>query len=374
MNIILLNILYWLTSTLELILMKILVKYFSIENMIFDVLEIFNIFIRSIYIPYFIWKIFDLYKQGKNFNPRWIDILTGFLDQFDIFLYYIALSGLTFGEYITYRTFSIFITGLLLFVHNRNILSMKKCISYLLIFCACLILLISNNTQSNVKYIVACLTSSIFYSCINILVELNVKSNSDAILNICWTKIISNIIGGFVGLAYENNTHLISFIVGSSNGVYISIGSILIGLCANLYYWFKINIILQEKSSNSGSMRIIFLDIIRRCTIFIIGILFFNEIYNNITYMAFGLMFIGSIFGFIKFTNCTCINTNERFANPNPSINVLVDDHLNDHLDNNNDNHMDEHIDEHKILLPNPNPNIYEICTIDENKPLKTNL
>lgn len=323
MNIVSLNILYWLFSTLELILMKILVTYFSINNTIFDTFEIFNIFTRSIYLPYFIWKIFVLYKSNKEFNPSFYDILTGVFDQFDIFLYYIALSGLTFGEYITYRTCTIFITEIILYIFNKSNLSIKKCISYIFILCSCLMLLIFN-TDGKIKYIIACLTSSCIYSYISIIIEFNIELRSDAMLNIYWTKIISNIIGCFIGLSYENNTHLISFIINSEYSLYICIISAFIGLFANLYYFFKVYIISYYYNTiTNGSIIILFIDIFRRLTIFIIGILFFHENYNNYIYMSLSLMLFGSIIGFVNYDRYDS-DRNLLIHNTN---NEIIDDH-----------------------------------------------
>lgn len=115
---ILLNFSYWIISTVELLLMKILAN-----NYVDDI--IFNSFTRSIMLPYNTWKIYKMYKL-KKFNPRWFDILTGILDQLDIYFCYIALSGISIGEYITYRTFSIFITGVSLYMFGKNMLSIKK--------------------------------------------------------------------------------------------------------------------------------------------------------------------------------------------------------------------------------------------------------
>lgn len=377
MNILLLNILYWLTSTLELVSMKILSKYYLIDNAVFDLFNIFTTFARSIYLPYYCLKLYQLYKANKKFNPHWVDILTGIFDQTDIFFYYIALSGLSFGEFITYRTCSIFITGISLYMINKNNISIKKWISYIFIFSACITLLIFNN-DSKIIYITSCLVSSLIYSCINILIEINVKSKSDIKLNIYWTKLISNVIGGFVGLTYEHNQQLISFVIMSQNGLYITLISLLIGLFANLYYYYKVNIILYYHNKNkNGSIIVMFIDIFRRFAVFLIGMLFFNEIYNNVIYISLTLMFIGTIIGFINFNKCidnnellVSIKTNNNNVNnsnfPNDSNNLNDTNDTNDSNDTNDttkliNNKLNNIIDNHDIKVPIINDNLLHI-------------
>jgi drug/metabolite transporter (DMT)-like permease len=296
---ILLNFSYWIISTVELLLMKILAN-----NYVDDI--IFNSFTRSIMLPYNTWKIYKMYKLKKKFNPRWFDILTGILDQLDIYFCYIALSGISIGEYITYRTFSIFITGVSLYMFGKNMLSIKKIMSLILIFCACLILLIFNNDNNGkIKYIFACLFSSYMYSCIGILIELNVKTKSDRKINYYWTKIISNIIGAIVAIMFENQTQSLSNILTSTNSLYIIlIISLLIAICENFNYYLKVKIIALTQNDNNGSIIIIFLDIFRRFTLLIIGGIFFHEYYNNIMYFSISLMFLGSIIGLMNFSQC----------------------------------------------------------------------
>lgn len=294
---ILINFLYWIISTFELLLMKILAN-----NYVDDI--IFNNFTRSIMLPYNTWKIYKMYKLKNKFNPKWFDILTGICDQLDIYFCYIALNGLSIGEYITYRTFSIFITGISLFILGKNILSIKKITSLILIFCACLILLIFNN-DNKIIYIFACLFSSYFYSCIGILIELNVKTKSDRKINYYWTKVISNIIGGIVGIMFEYKNQLISNILQLTNSLYIIlIISLLIAICENFNYYLKVKIIALTQKDNSGSIIIMFLDIFRRFTLLIIGSIFFHEYYNNIMFISISLMFLGSIIGLINFYQC----------------------------------------------------------------------
>jgi drug/metabolite transporter (DMT)-like permease len=293
---ILLNFLYWIISTVELLLMKILAN-----NYVDDI--IFNSFTRSIMLPYNTWKIYKMYKLKNRFNPRWFDILTGLCDQLDIYFCYIALNGLSIGEYITYRTFSIFMTGISLYILGKNILSFKKIASFILIFSACLILLIFNN-NNKIKYIFACLFSSYLYSCICILIELNVKTKSDRKINYYWTKIISNIIGGIVGIMFENQNQLVSNILQLTNSLYvILIISLLIAICENFNYYLKVKIIALTQDK-SGSIIIMFLDIFRRFTLLIIGSIFFHEYYNNIMFISISLMFLGSIIGLINFSQC----------------------------------------------------------------------
>ena len=51
------------------------------------------------------------------------------------------------------------------------------------------------------------------------------------------------------------------------------------------------------EENNSGSITLSFLDIFRRFVILMIGVMFFQESYNVVIYVAFILMFIGSILG-----------------------------------------------------------------------------
>ena len=73
----LIKFLYWVISTLELLLMKILTNSY-VDNIIF------NSFTRSIIFPYNLWKIYKLYKLKKKFNPRWFDIMSRKLFEFEI--------------------------------------------------------------------------------------------------------------------------------------------------------------------------------------------------------------------------------------------------------------------------------------------------
>lgn len=148
--------------------------------------------------------------------------------------------------------------------------------SLILIFCACLILLIFNNDNNGkIKYIFACLFSSYMYSCIGILIELNVKTKSDRKINYYWTKIISNIIGAIVAIMFENQTQSLSNILTSTNSLYIIlIISLLIAICENFNYYLKVKIIALTQNDNNGSIIIIFLDIFRRFTLLIIGGIF----------------------------------------------------------------------------------------------------
>ena len=322
---ILLKFLYWIISSFEVILMKILANSY-VDDIIF------NSFTRSIMFPYNLWKIYKLYKLKKKFNPRWFDILTGLFDIFDIFLCYIALSGLSIGEYIIYRTFSIFMSEITLYIFGKRILSIKKIISLTLIFCACLILLIFNNDISKIRYIFACLFSSYMYSCIGITIELNVKTKSDRIINYYWTKLISNIIGGIVGIMFEYKNQSISNILTSTNSLYtILIISILIAIIENFYYYLKVKIIALTQDNN-GSIIIIFLDIFRRFTLLLIGSIFLHEYYNNIMYISISLMFVGSIIGLINFKQCIDKNS---LSNSNISTEDTIDENYDNTINDN---------------------------------------
>lgn len=299
MNIGFVNFLYWFVTTIQLVIMKIMSYNFHINNIIF------NSIFRSITLPYYIYKLIKHKKNNKNeiLAAKWYDIVNGVLDQMDIILSYIGLSGLTIGEYITFRTFGVVLGGLYLMIYNKKLLSLQKMLSMSLILIACIILLGFYN-NSNFLYSFACILSSISYSLIGFIIELNVKTEEEQQLNFYWTKTISYIIALFIGMVSEFLYRTISLIFGvfNMNNLIIVIGlEIIIALLENFYYWLKINSI--SKQSKNGSIVVQFLDIMRRFTLIIIGVLFFSEVYTSVIYISTTLMLVGSLIGLFDYDN-----------------------------------------------------------------------
>lgn len=302
MNVKFINFLYWFITTTELVFLKILTYSFGIDNIIF------NSFFRSITLPYYIYKLVKYQMKHKDIiiNAKWYDILNGIFDQLDIILSYIAYYGLTIGEYITYRTFSVVLGGIYLMIYNKKILSLQKLSSISLIFTASILLLSFSKSFSNhnIFYSFVCVLSSVAYSLSSFLIEVNIKTKKDQNLNFYWTKTISYIIALFVGFiseyTYQSITGIINLFSGK-NIILIVTLEILVALLENFYYYLKIKCIsIQNKD---GSIIVQFLDILRRFVLIIIGIIFFSEVYTTIIYISTTLMFIGSIIGLLNFEN-----------------------------------------------------------------------
>jgi len=290
------NFLYWFVSTIQLILLKIITHTYLIDNIIF------NSFFRAITLPYYVYKLIKINKpNNKVLVARWYDIINGILDQFDIILTYIAFSGLTIGEYITLRTFSVFFGSIFLMIYYKKILSLQKIISIGLILLAGMILLGFYNNSGFFYYII-CLLSSFAYSLISFIIEIYVKTDEDRNLNFYWTKTVSNIIAIFIAIVNEFNYKTIITLLNNyitRDIIIIIILEIIISVLENYYYYFKIKLIsLYPKN---GSIITQFLDIMRRFALIIIGIIFFSEIYTSIILLSVGFMFIGSVIGVIDY-------------------------------------------------------------------------
>jgi hypothetical protein len=299
MNIILINFLYWFNTSLQLIAMKIITHIYHIDNIVF------NSIFRCITLPYYIYKLIEYRKNHKENTlvANWYDIMNGVLDQLDITLSYIGFTGLTIGEYITFRTFSIVLGGLYLIIYHKKLLPLQKMISMSLIFASCIILLGFYN-GGNFFYSSACIASSVAYSLSGFIIELNVKTDNERKLNFYWTKTISYIIALFLGFVCEFLYQTISFILKNFtiNNLIIIIGlEILIALLENFYYYLKIKSI--SKSAKNGSIITQFLDIMRRFTLVITGVLFFSEVYTRVIYLSLSLMFIASLIGLIDYAD-----------------------------------------------------------------------
>lgn len=292
MNIKVINFLYWLVTTLDLIFMKIITHTYNIDNVIF------NSVFKCIMLPYYIYELVKINKTQK-IVANWYDILNGVLDQVDLIFGYIAFYGLTIGEYITYKTFSIVLGSIYLIIYNKKLLSLQKMIGISFIFLACCILLGFYN-KSNFFYSLMCLGSALAYSFSGFIIELNVKTDEERKLNFYWVKTISYIIALFLGLTCEFTYNTITNILKSfstKNILIIIFLEIVMALLENYYYYFKVHSI--SKQPKYGSIVIQFLDIMRRFTMIIIGVLFFKEIYSSVIYLSTTLMFIGSLIGLI---------------------------------------------------------------------------
>lgn len=293
----LINFLYWADSTGQLTLMKIITHIYHIDNIVF------NSVFRSMTLPYYIYKLrkYQSSNKDKILVARWCDIANGVLDQSDIILSYIGFAGLTIGEYITLRTLSVFLGGLYLIIYYKKLLSLQKMISMGLIFLACVILLGFYN-GGNFFYSLVCIMSSIAYSLISFIIELNVKTDEERSLNFYWTKTISYIIALFIGVVSEFSNHTISSILNQfiiRDIIIILILEFLISLLENFYYYLKIMLI--SRHPQNGSIITQFLDIMRRFSLIIIGVLFFSEVYTSVIFISLTLMFLGSITGLVDY-------------------------------------------------------------------------
>jgi hypothetical protein len=229
--------------------------------------------------------------------------MNGVFDQLDITLSYIGFVGLSIGEYITFRTFSVVLGGLYLIIYHKKLLPLQKMISMSLIFTACIILLGFYN-QSNIFYSFVCITSAIAYSLSGFIIELNVKTDEERKLNFYWTKTVSYTIALFLGFVCEFLYQTISsiFKIFTINNIIIIIGlEILIALLENFYYYLKIKSI--TKSAKNGSIITQFLDIMRRFTLVITGVLLFSEVYTGVIYLSLSLMFIAGLIGLIDYAD-----------------------------------------------------------------------
>jgi drug/metabolite transporter (DMT)-like permease len=281
---------YYIISTIEVILMKILNKYYHINNFIYIGL------VYGICLPYFIYKLY------KNYNdPKWYDIITGLLDYISLIFIYMSVNELTFGEYVTYRSCSIFFSFLLIYIIDRKTLSLEKTIGVGLIFIACLLLLIFSGI-SNIFSSIICLASSLFYAINNYLVDKYVKTNDNKDLNYYWTKTFSSTINILFSIGTQYEYKSLSFIIDTPNIITVIIISIFISLTENYYYLCKNNIISYYEN-NDGLIIVNFIDILRRFTIIMMGLFIFNEIYHIIIFISFTIMIIGyiiTISSFIK--------------------------------------------------------------------------
>ncbi len=295
----LINFLYWLDSTSQLTLMKVITHVYHIDNIVF------NSLFRSMTLPFYIYKLkkYQNTNKDKILVARWCDIANGILDQTDIIISYIGFAGLTIGEYITLRTLSVFLGGLYLMIYYKKILPLQKMISMGFIFMACVILLGFYN-GANFFYSFMCIMSSIAYSLISFLIELNVKTEEERALNFYWTKTISYTIALFIGIVTEFSYRTISTILSQfvvRDIIIILTVEFAISLLENFYYYLKIMLISHH--SKNGSIITQFLDIIRRFSLIIIGVLFFSEIYTSVIFISLSLMFLGSIIGLVDYDN-----------------------------------------------------------------------
>lgn len=292
MNVILISFLYLIESTLQLVLMKIITDIYDIDNIIF------NSIFRSLMFPYYIYKLIQYYRKNENkLIANWYDIGTGILDQLDIILSYIGFAGLTIGEYITYRTFSIFLGTLYLLMYYKKMLSLQKISSILLIFCSSIILL-TYNFKSNFLFSFVCLSSSVASSLINFIIEINVVNEEGQKLNFYWTKTMSYIIAFFITIVTQFNYGTLTKIfedLGLKDIIIIMFLELCISILENFYYYLKINLIISN--SKNGSIIAQFVDIIRRFMLIVIGTIFFGESYSFIIYLCIVIMFFGSLIG-----------------------------------------------------------------------------
>lgn len=316
----LINFLYWFDSTSQLTLIKIITHIYHIDNIVF------NSVFRSMTLPYYIYKLKKYQSENKDkvLVARWCDIVNGILDQLDIILSYIGFVELSIGEYITLRTLSVFFGGLYLIFYNKKLLSAQKMLGIGLIFLACIILLVFYS-GGNFFYSLVCIISSVVYSLIGFLIELNVKTDEERSLNFYWSKSISYVIALFIGIVNEFNYHTISSILSKyivRDIIIIIALEFIISLLENFYYYLKITLI--SNYPKNGSIVTQFLDIIRRFSLIIIGVVFFSEVYTSVIFVSLSLMFVGSLLGLVNYDNILSIY--QKYFKINNTINVNLPD------------------------------------------------
>lgn len=284
MKTVFLNLLYFLDSTIQTILFKILISSFHVDD------YIYTCFIKSIILPFVFYMLYKNYR-----DPKWYDILNGFLDYFEAVLSLLSFIGLSLGTYITYRTSSIFFGVLFIYLHSGKKLALHKYIGIFLIFIANILLLTTANGIS-IPYSMICIASSLCYASINFIVEYNCIDEDSKQSNFYWTKTISSSIGIIVAMNAEYLNSNISHSI-SKDKLYVILLSLFIGFAEYFYFYFRIKIVSRVEENNSGSITLSFLDIFRRFIMLMVGIIFFQESYRVIIYIAFVLMFMGSILG-----------------------------------------------------------------------------
>ena len=283
MNIWLFNLLYLLDPTCEILLLKVLSLYFSVDNFIY------TSFVFSMFVPFFIYQLIRNYK-----NPEWFDLIAGLLDFLILALISASLSNLTVGEYISYGTSSTIFTAIILYCIDKKILPIIQYIGLLLILSACILLVVFSG-MSNIISVIIILMVSLLYTLSNILVEKFVKTQEEKKFNYYWTKTVSGVINLSIGLTSEVQYKTLSTILLNTNHLYyVLVISFLISLTENVYYFLKVKIISYYETKNiNGSIIITFLDIIRRFIMIIVSVFLFQESYDYIIYVAFSLMILG---------------------------------------------------------------------------------
>jgi drug/metabolite transporter (DMT)-like permease len=289
MKIWILNLLYLIDVSIEVLLLKTLSLYFDINNFIY------NCFIFSLFLPFFLYKVIKKYK-----NPEWYDLITGISDFLILELISVGVNNLTIGEYVSYRTSTTFFTVLLLYLIDRKILPILKYVGVGIIFIGCLLLIYFSGITTYVGTI-TCLFASLLYAISNIIIEKFVKTDDEKIMNYYWTKTISSVINLIIGITSEINYKTISNIYRNTNYLaYVIIISLIISITENFYYYLKTKIIGYYENRESGSMIINILDIIRRIIMLIVSIFIFKEIYISYIFLSFSLMIVGILFYIIN--------------------------------------------------------------------------
>lgn len=291
-NIILLNLLYYFDTTTQLLLLKIFSVVYNINNVIIIA------FIKSLLLPYLVYKLYRNYQ-----DPKIYDLLCGLFDYLELVITFIGFAGLTFGEYVVLRTSTVFFNAIMLYLHNKKILSIYKYIGITFIFIACCIL-IGFYGISRIQYSLPCLIGTILYAYNGFIIETFVKEKE---LNFYWTKTISSIIGCLVFITTQHEYNVINFVFNYDKIKIIIVVSLsfVITFTEIFYYYLKVKII---DNYENGSIIINFIDIFRRFTLLICGIIFFKEKYDFIIYISFSFMIIGSLIGLINKKNYVLFN------------------------------------------------------------------
>jgi drug/metabolite transporter (DMT)-like permease len=266
------NFLYLTNLILYILALKALNYYFFIDNIFFSCL-MFGLFFPFLFII-FLYKKLILTK---------IELISGFIDYVQLILLYISINKLNIGEYLSYRTFSLFFNMILSYVFLNKSINKTTLLGNFIIFASCISLLIIGGIN-NILFAICTIVSSFMYSLLGFLMEKYKEEN-----NYISTKMISCFFHLMTYFIY-NLCDSTSVITNSSNLIWVLM--IFISFSEVFYYWTKYLII---KITDNGSVFTNILDIIRRAITLIIGIIIFKDTYQPYLFICFGFILLGCI-------------------------------------------------------------------------------
>lgn len=265
------NFLYLTNLILYILALKTLSYYFSIDNIFFSCL-MFGLFFPILF-GIFLYKKLNLTK---------IELISGFIDYVQLILLYVSINKLNIGEYLSFRTFSLFFNMILSYAFLNKSINKTTLLGNSIIFIACAVLLIIGGVN-NIIYAVCIFASSFMYSLLGFLMEKYKEEN-----NYISTKMIScffHIMTYSIYNLYDK--------VNIDNSNYLIWGLMLfISFSEVFYYWTKYLII---KVTENGSVFTNILDVVRRAITLILGVIIFKDVYPPYLFICFGFILIGCI-------------------------------------------------------------------------------